>query len=141
MSVPDSLNSRIALAKAWTVKREPALDLRGEVIVWKGQELYKDSWYDSEGHYRGHDPPDWVGTLKGVAELMRELNEHEKAKGGWLANFRWGWRWVPEKSAYLCHKADGGGTWEHPLCYSPEDHPFDCIGAAWLSVFGKESDG
>ncbi len=85
--------------------------------------------------------PDFTNTLEGVAGMMWELNEHQKTNPlPFLANYRWSWKWVPEESAYLCKKADGGGSWEYPLCYSPKDRPGDCVGDAYMSVFGKEAD-
>ncbi len=142
MPAPDTLNARIALAKGWTVERERALDLRGQPIVWKGQEAYKDYWHDSDGQYKGHESPDWVSMPKGVAELMAELNDHAKAD-----NEYWVWGQNARhlingpRNGYYCakHGLYDNAMYLKSFC-SDKNHPGDCIGDAWLSVFGKESD-
>ena len=146
MPVPDTLNARIALAKGWTWH---------EKIVGRGWVRYghvKDgadfsTRIPSETHWLSpqSEPAvlfDWVGTLRGVAELMRELNEHARERAQY-------WMWGHEASplwshdkGYFCGKMNRATSEGQYLkgFLSPIDRPGDCVGKAYLSVFGKESD-
>lgn len=114
MMIPDTLNARIAIAKGWSF-----IDIRvlgATVRVWR----------DSEGTQQG-DLRDWIGALAGVAELMRELMD---AKAGPYVL-------VPNADGWLCAPASTWATSWKSCYFSPPDHPGDCVGKAWLSVFGK----
>lgn len=130
------LNTRIALAMGWRVERRPALDFRGQPIVWRGQECYKEDWYDPDGQYKGHHPPDSVGTLEGATGMLRDLNETVSSP-----EHRWVWGWSKELQCYFCELMDGhGGT---DVSYdSAKDKPGDCVGEAYLAehLFGSLRD-
>ena len=110
MAVPETLNARIALAKGWT---------------WQDVKWF--AWHDPKD--RLGTPPDYVGTLKGVAGLMKQMGSD------------WGWGWY--FGSWVCfeknHKTLDEGR-ELLVFFSPEDNPFHCVGDAWLSVFGEESN-
>lgn len=117
------INDRIAKAKGWKVERKDALDLHGQPLVWKGQECYREDWYDPDGQYQGDRPPDFTGTLKGLAGMLRELGGH------------WVWGWGADE--LVCSRGENCGSDEY-FC-SPPDRPGDCVGDAYMSVFGKET--
>ena len=127
MPAPNDRNARIALANGWTVKSRPALDLRGQPVIWKHVSAYKDAWYTPDGQYHGDMPRDFVGTLEGVAWMLQKLNTNTDDVWRWWYNKRYQEWWCT-------------WAWQIPLAYrSPDDRPGDCVGDAYLSVFGKEA--
>lgn len=138
MTVPDSLNARIALAKGWTWHKETLLyevrtgsykDHPSLIVTETGQ----THWKDATGIARRL--PDWVGTLAGVAELMRELEHEATIQHGDCWNLTY--NWPMQQWEYWRYGADHNVE----TYTSPDDRPGDCVADAWLSVFGKESDG
>lgn len=124
MPAPNTLNARIAIAKGWT---------------WQDCKWF--AWHDSKG--RLGEPPDFVGTLAGLAGLMRELNEHAKKD-------RQYWWWSQNayhlvdapRDAFICvrHGLYADAHFLVPWFWSPDDRPGDCVGKAWLSEIGEETD-
>ena len=117
------LNDRIAIAKGWT---------------WQDDKWFP--WHNATGGLA--TLPDYVGTLEGVAGMLRELNERAKANDQywwWGVNVR---RLVDApRNAFICVRH---GIAEHtlflvPWFWSPDDRPGDCVGAAYMFVFGKEA--
>ena len=112
MPAPTDLNSRIALAKGWS---------------WQDDKWFP--WHNATGGLA--TLPDYVGTLEGVAGLMRELNE--AAKPDW-----WDWAYFAGDSKWLRKRyyvARRTPTYEVSAVFtSPDDHPGDCVGDAWMSV-------
>jgi len=111
----NDLNSRIAIAKGW--QRTPIV------------------WIDPDGHIAFR--PDYVGTLEGVAELMRDLNERA---GKNHQSWEWGYNgdFTTERTFwYHCQRRDAEYK---PLSafVSRANWPTHCIAEAWLSVFEKE---
>ena len=132
MPAPSDRNARIALAKGWTVKSNPALDLRGQPIIWKGMPAYKHAWYTPGGKYHGDTSPDYVGTLEGVAGMMRELQARRRPMS------QWAWYWNDRKQRFEMRYA----AWRRSLFrrqvlavfHSPSDRPGDCVGDAYLAM-------
>ncbi|MFH1484684.1 MAG: hypothetical protein ABIH46_01310 [Chloroflexota bacterium] len=142
MPAPTDRNSRIALAKGWTWT-----ETEGDAWVWSDkhqmfldpssrQDRKQSHWFNSYG--LRETIPNWTGTLEGMAELMRELNEHAKAH-----NQYWAWRpnvdglvsWP--RDGYYCAKHVLGGDY-FKLFWSDEEHPGDCVSDAYLSVFEEK---
>jgi len=138
---PNDRNSRIALAKRWRRacyrQRTPHPNRCERELgpwcetcplnVW-------EEWIDPAG--KPAKCPDFVGTLGGVAGMMRELNE--AAKPDW-----WDWAYFAgdsellRKRYYVVRRTP---TYEVLAVFkSPSDRPGDCVGDAWLSVFEKEA--
>jgi len=117
------INDRIAKAKGWTWE-------------WCHFEIEEDHavWVNPDGYAAMR--PDYVGTLEGVAGLMRELQSQRRPVSQWT------WYWNDRKRCFAMRHA----AWRrrpfrrqvHAVFYSPKDRPSDCVGRAWLSVFGKE---
>lgn len=129
MKMPETLNARIALARGW---RRVSYDDETQ------KELFY--WVSSNGIMQAK-PPDHVGTLAGVAELMAKLNEHaEEDRQYWW----WGQNVHPlvdaPKDAFICIRHGIYNLFLEPWFSSDPDRPGDCVGMAYLSVFGKESD-
>lgn len=126
MPVPIDLNARIALAKGWTYQ---------DIDLWK-QPAAVRLWYDPNGKQRGH--PDYVGTLEGVAGLMRELQARRKPMS------QWAWYWNEWKQRFVILHAAWRhrlfGRQVHAVFYSDIDHPGDCVGEAYLSIFEEAAD-
>lgn len=120
MPIPESLNARIAVAKGWTWREDT-------VLIWGNfgeMQALRSHWrnpYDKPAIC-----PDYVDTLEGVAELMKDLDETQR----W---FSWGYNIYTHR--YVCIEDDT------EVASSPEERPGDCAGKAWMSVFGKESNG
>ena len=116
MPAAKDINSRIALVKGWR------LDTR------------QYQWISPEGERRSR--PDYVGTLEGVAGMMRELQARRKPGS------QWAWYWNEWKQRFVMrHSAWRRSLFRrqvHAVFYSDIDHPGDCVGEAWLSMFEKE---
>lgn len=129
MPAPTDLNSQIALRKGWT------WDEQGESVTYQVGIMWADDiahWQDPEGRW-AMGVPDYVGTLEGVAGMLRELNELRDQSG----DRRWfWWSYSPYLNEYQC------GTELFRLfpilARSNKDRPGDCVGDAWLSEHGKE---
>jgi len=117
MMVTDTLNSRIALCKGLTYEGRPN---------WHSTVR---AWFRPDGTYQGK-VPDYVGTLAGVAELMRELNELRNQNDD--RRFFW-WRYNAYVEEYQC-----GCEHLEIIARSSRHRPGDCVGEAWLSMFGKK---
>ena len=119
-----SLNDRIALAKGWRHTEKP---LKALWFGYLGRKSPKFApltyWRNPEGEPAIR--PDFVGTLEGVAGLMRELGSE------------WDWGWDSMKRWCCWHGFDY--RFADLVFFSPADCPGDCVGDAWLSVFGKEN--
>jgi len=80
--------------------------------------------------------PDFVGTLEGLAGLMRELNENAYPDC-------WEWGYCPpddEEEQYAHYYIELREPWEHCLAdfESLPDQPGHCVGEAWLSMENEE---
>jgi len=74
MPVLNTINAKIALAKGWKVDIFPAINLlTGERITKEGKPVQQCFWYSPSGQFYDEYPPDWVGTLTGVMELLWDL--------------------------------------------------------------------
>ena len=104
-----SINDRIALAKGWTYYEYEERDVAR-------------SWFDPKGASRSR--LDWTGTLEGVSGMLRELHE---------AGRRCSWSYNIHTHKYICIE-DTEFFDDDVIAESPEDHPGDCVGDAWLSV-------
>jgi len=113
-----TLNERIAKVKGWEHVPPQKSDGR----------LGCETWYTPD-RQRRRSVSDWVGTLEGVAELMRELD------GNVVGNQSWIWRFNKQAGhppgAYCCERHDYGYL---DGFLSNSDRPGDCIALAWLSV-------
>lgn len=131
MPARGNINSKIALARGWTVERRRALDLQGQPIVWKGQDCYKEDWTDPNGQYQGHRSPDSVGTLEGILQLLWELGEKGR------------WRIERDGNYFVCRSRNIYDGEYYSALYNSrlwaENLAGDFVGAAWLSVFEKET--
>jgi len=110
MPVPNSRNARIAIAKGWTFDAGIIYHVPVEGTSWRNPQ---------------DEPallPDYVGTLAGVAMLRRELGE--------------AWCLGRDIERWLCYRGENCGPEE--FFWSPDDRPGDCVGDAWLSVFGQK---
>ena len=124
MPAPSDRNALIALAKEWTVERKRALDLRGQLSVWKGEEIYEEYWRDPDGQYQGDRPPDFVGTLEGVSGMLRELYEAtDRVLEVLLMPFNDGVQCILDTVSS-----------EERYFWAPWERWGDCVGDAWLSV-------
>ena len=118
MLVPTSRNARIALAEGWTWHDKCMIELIPPGAVN----------FVNPAHWKGPDGvlhlvvPDWVGTLAGCAEMMRQLGSN------------WRWAFIEDIRKWVCY--DNVGPFG--VFYSPKNRPGDCIGDAYLSVFEKE---
>lgn len=130
MPAPDytSINNHIALAKGWTIDK----DWLTEFTPFTCPNIY---WFNPEG--KRVLRPDYVGTLKGMAQLMQELQSRRKPMS------QWAWYWNGRKQRFVMRHA-----WFrrrlfrrqiHAIFHSREDQSGRCVGSAWLSVFGKET--
>ena len=123
MPAPDTRNARIALAQGWTYR---VIDPSAPASTYGLHESEPPEhpglayWYDPQNR---HCPlRDWVGTLEGVAELMRELGSE--------------WERGAHKMGFACFRGLNAGPDE--FFTSPHTRLGDCVGDAWLSVFEKE---
>ena len=92
-------NARIALAKGWT---------------WNEGQC---QWVSPIGERRAC--PDYVGTLEGVAGLMREMMDCSDDL----------YIWAPQMTCWICANHDWSQCWHSDL-----EHPGDCVGEAYLSM-------
>ena len=139
MPAPDTLNARIALVKGWTWHEEP-LRTRDPARYEAG--LREPHWVATNG--LPWPRPDFVGTLDGIAGLMRELQEEQARKNEARlyctdARLVWSWTYLPHRKEYVCILENEDG-YEYEGFVSPIDHPGDCVGDAWMSEKGKEDD-
>ena len=93
MAAPSDRNARIALAKGWSMAQ-----------VQIGAR------------------PDFVGTLEGVAGMLRELGSE--------------WQCGAHNMGFACFRGLNAGPDE--FFASPHTRLGDCVGDAWLSEHGKE---
>ena len=123
MPAPNDLNSRIALRKGW--KLRPA-DYPYRPTLWQKPDGTVAVFV-----------PDYVGTLKGMAGMMQELNEHAKAYGQY---WWWGqnsYRLVDApRDSFICvrHGLVAHTLFLVPWFWSDPKRPGDCVGDAYLSV-------
>ena len=102
------LNDRIAKAKGW--KPRPA------------DYPYRPALWEKPDGAVTVSRPDFTGTLEGATGMLRELGPD------------WDWNWDGTK--WVCSRGLNCGPDEY--FWSSIDHPGDCLGEAWMSVFGKE---
>ncbi|MFH1484683.1 MAG: hypothetical protein ABIH46_01305 [Chloroflexota bacterium] len=136
MLAPTDRNSRIALAKGWTWLDIPEMaeDAEGYAV----SPLVLTHWRNPAG--KPELLPDWTGTLEGMAELMRELNERAKARSQhWVWGSNVGGLVSGPRDGYYCAKHGLGGDY-FKWFWSDKEHPGDCVDDAWLSVFEEESN-
>ena len=117
------LNDRIAKAKGWRWSEVPSLIAPYQSV--DGLTTFRSSvpthWYNpkAEPAFR----PDFANTVEGVTGMLRELGPK------WV----WGWDGI----GMVCQRG------AHPNLRewftSSVSRPADCVGSAWLSVFGKEA--
>ena len=141
MPAPNDRNSRIALAKRWTY-HAIAVCCAQACSVWE-PDIYTH-WSDPSGTYR--ELPDYVGTVEGLAGLMRELQQEQDRRdnlnpyvhmdGGAI----WFWRYFARRKEYLCISENEFDRTYHAGFSSPEDRPGDCVGEAYLSMFEAAAD-
>ena len=120
MPAPNDLNSRIALVKGWTWRPASVIELNppGEINF-----ACTDHWIDAEGNIHS-DVPDFVGTLEGVAWMLRKLGQ------------AWGLHFIEDIGKWCCYDHVGSGG----LFYSDENNPGDCVGIAYLSPQAEAAD-
>ena len=139
MHARSDLNARIALAKGW---RYVVHDVqKGIVVCPVHPELPPEHpglavWYDSQN--RLSELCDFVGTLEGVAGLLSELQRGQCWV--WIVNPEGGTgtQYTKENPA-SCFRIDSSAPLHGPRFDSPRDHPGDCVGAAWMSVYELEA--
>ena len=125
MAAPSDRNARIALAKGWEWTEETTL-------IWGNfgeMQAMRSHWHDPTG--KPAMCPDYVGTLAGVAGLLRELNEREDV----IKSYSLYWS-QPERRWVLIEEEALLGN-QTAFFWSPEDRPGDCVADAWLSEHGK----
>ena len=134
MPAPTDRNDRIALAKGWRRacyrQRTPHPNrCEKELGPWcKTCPLnFWEEWIDPAG--KPAIRPDYVGTLKGVSEMLRELYEatdkvHEVV-------------FIPFDDGLQCCLATKSGDRRYFL--SSWERLGDCVGYAYISVFEKEA--
>lgn len=129
MPAPNDLNDRIAKAKGWTYHEwyeEAGLpETRSEIPL-------HTHWRNPS--YQIAPRPDFTGALRGVAGMLRELNEHEHKDRITSYSLYWS---LPEHKWFVMEKAHLTDV-TYNIWWSPKDRPGDCVGEAWMSVFGKE---
>jgi len=109
------INDRIAKVKGWEWSEKKLV-----VTNRHGIGCWFTHWRNPQGEPANAPPPDFTGTLEGMAGLMREIME----EGQHLV-------WTPQVDGYMCADAD----WPRLLCwFSGLDRPGDCVGEAYLSV-------
>lgn len=120
MPAPTDLNSQIAFKKGWTWNEE--------LHICSADRGYAPShWRDPEGEPAVR--PDFVGTLEGMSELMRDLCE---------TGLRFRWYWVegpstdPSAKQFVCYSPDF-----LYLTRSPFEHSGVCLGEMWVKVRGQ----
>lgn len=133
------INDRIALARGWTWHTE-AMCYAQSNRVWVPDSY--THWTDPTDIIK--ECPDFVGTLEGVNGMLRELQEDQYRKEKALlrppdVRLHWSWRYVPQEKVYACDLRNQSG-YRHRGFESPDDRPSDCVGEAWMSVFGKDSE-
>ena len=109
------VNDRIAKAKGWEWRP------KAQMYVSPNGSLYADA------------APNYVGTLEGVAGMLRELNEGEEAPVYWT----WGYcpleETVPMSPCYIVTQ-HCGDVYCTVQAHSDPTHPGDCVGEAYLSM-------
>jgi len=133
MPAPNDRNSRIALAKGWTFHEWYEEAGRPET---RSETPLHTHWRNPS--YEIAEPRDYVGTLKGVAGLMRELQATRKPMS------QWAWYWNDKKQRFVMRHAAWLRRFPfrrqiHAIFYSPKDRPGNCVGQAWLSMFEEEA--
>ena len=145
-----SLNDRIALAKGWRRacyrQRTPHPNrCEKELGPWCETCPLNSwaEWIDPAG--KPTIRPDFVGTLEGLAGLMRELNQKTFPHCYWTWGYDPNPDWFPGWNRYVdegCVGQELGryyverGTQNTSVINfeSPPDRPGDCVGEAYLSV-------
>ena len=135
MPAPTDRNALIALARGWLWIEWPSIANSKDVALPPNPYGYQwTHWRDPQGYWRAL--PDYVGTLEGMAGLMRELNEK-----AYPSYWEWGYCPVNERGLYahyyIQRRASNGRR--VAKFESPADRSGDCVGDAWLSVFEKEA--
>lgn len=123
MPASNDTNDCIAKAMGWTWDDELVKALW---FGYLGRPLPKFTplthWRNPEG--KPAVRPDFIGTLGGVAGMLRILGPE------------WSWGW--DGTQYVCRQ-DEEDAWPAKEFFSPSDCPGDCVGEAYMSVFGKEA--
>ena len=125
-------HDRIAKAKGWTY---------GEELHISSREMgyMPTHWRNAEGVLAVR--PDFTGTLEGMAGLLSNLNSRPGECWVWMVDAKGGTgtQYMQENPAH-CFRIDSSAPLHGPRFDSPRERPGDCVGAAWMSVFGKEAD-
>lgn len=130
MPAPTDLNSRIALAKGWTWDDEVLYFLTKAPVPFhiRSMEEYPGDYNTTHWVNPKREPamrPDFVGTLEGMSGMLWELGEewtlHPDPPNRWLL-------WRDEFVYGIVQTFD-----------SPREKLGDCVGDAYMSVFGKEA--
>ena len=118
MCRPNDVNERIALAKGWIRLAEPQL----------ASAAIDD--FTSFAHPKTGRPaqlPDWVGTLEGVAELLKELSVGRCSTWCLIPIDGAGWRCANLRTLSSDRRF-----------MAPLDQPGECVAKAYLSVHEKK---
>ena len=133
MSAPQSESGLRPTAKGWTwdetlyILTKPTNPFYVRDVAEALGEYETTHWINLDGEPAIR--PDYVGTLGGVAWMMRGLNE---------AGRRCSWSYNIHTYKYVCIE-DTEFFDDDLIAESPDDRPGDCVGDAWLSMFGKEA--
>jgi len=138
MPVPIDLNARIALAKGWTWSEEArVVNPKGVAVPPNPYGYCYTHWRNPQGYWCAR--PDFVGTLGGISELLRELNEKETNEV--TADYDWAIRWSRLFQIWDVWAEDGYSSSDKRLAQfqSTKGQGLGiAIGDAWLSMFEKE---
>lgn len=140
MTEANDLNRRIAKAKGWKWSNKRLSFVKGYNGALSTAPRCNTNWLNPEG--KPAIRPDFTGTLEGVSGMLRELQEKQYRKERALPHppdvrLHWSWRYLPQEKVYRC-TLKNQGCGRYILFESPEDRPGDCVGKAYMSVFGKE---
>jgi len=124
MSATTDLNSRIALAKGWTWHEESFFLAPDFGTLPELRTHWLVPILDGERYAEPGIPPDYVGTLEGLAGLMREMAE---------AGRYCSWGYDIHTRMYNCIE-DTEFFDDELMAESPPDRPGDCVGEAYLSM-------
>lgn len=144
MPAPTDINSQIALRKGWTWDEKPWFRTKPGAIPHYDRWLEEDLIEKKMTHWINPERkpairPDFVGTLEGVAGLMRELQARRKPMS------QWAWYWNDKKQRFVMRHA----AWlrrfpfrrqVHAIFYSPKDRPAHCVGEAWLAMMEEHAN-
>lgn len=140
MTILSDINDRIAERKGWTWDTETAYLLTKPPVPFRvlamnePHEYETTRWVNPEG--KPAVCPDFTGTLEGMSGLLWELGP-QWAWGPWYGG------WNNQPNVWTCfeknHQVLDEGRESHSF-FSSKDRPGDCVGKAWLSIFGKDSE-